>query len=62
MNNMSLARIMFGTSEDFHATTPIYQPTTSARAIATMDNRGEVAATHGTLADLLQKVWTRIKS
>ena len=62
MNNMSLARIMFGTNEDFHATASMYQLTIPSRAIATMDNRSEVASIHGTLTDLLHKVWSKIKS
>ena len=62
MNNMSLARIMYGTHEDLHATTPTYQPTTPSRPIATLDDRHEVASTHGTLTGLLHRVWARIKS
>jgi hypothetical protein len=62
MNNMSLARIMYGTNEDFHATTSMYRPTVPLRAIATMDNRHEAASTHGTLTGLLYKVWARIKA
>jgi len=62
MNNMSLARIMYGTSEDFHATTATYQSTIPSRAIATTDNRHEAASTHGRPTGLLHRVWAKIKS
>ena len=60
MNSMSLARIMYGTNEDLHATTS-YQSTVPSRAITSMNNRDE-AVSHGTLTELLHKVWAKIKS
>ena len=61
MNSMSLARIMYGTNEDLHATTSMYQSTVPSRAITSMNNRNE-AVSHGTLTELLHKVWAKIRS
>jgi hypothetical protein len=62
MNNMSLARIMYGTAEDFHATIPSYQPAIPSRASGTLDAHRDTFSTHDTLTSFLHKLWARIKS
>jgi hypothetical protein len=62
MNSMSLARIMYGTNEDQHATTSMSRNPVPSRALATTDNRSEAASTGGALAGLLQIIWSKLKS
>jgi hypothetical protein len=62
MNNLSLARIMYGTAEDFHATIPLYQSAIPSRALATLDAHSDTFSTHDALTSFLHKLWARIKS
>jgi hypothetical protein len=61
MTNLSLARIMYGTSEDLHAST-----TTTASALATQssglldENSPKSSDEPDTLAELLHKAWTNL--
>jgi peroxiredoxin len=63
MNNLSLARIMYGTSEDFRATTALRIPGYSSLArpvSATGFSRVEAVSVSETLSGLLQKAWAAL--
>jgi len=63
MANLSLARIMYGTSEDFRASTgtsTTARSTLSAQSVS--ENSHEPAAEHETLGELLHRAWTHLSS
>jgi len=56
MSNLSLARIMFGTNEDFHGPRPVKRPGASAVAIPLPTNQLS-AWEPPTVQELLDKAW-----
>ncbi len=61
MTNLSLARIMYGTSEDLHASTHITASTLSALpAHAAADIADKTAPDNETLGELLHRAWTNL--
>jgi hypothetical protein len=63
MANLSLARIMYGTSEDFHAAQPVRPPAFSAFSSQSgFQNSAESNSMSepATLGGLLHKVWTTL--
>jgi len=61
MANLSLARIMYGTSEDLHASTnTTASALSSLPAHAATDNADKTAPDNETLGELLHRVWTNL--
>jgi hypothetical protein len=61
MANLSLARIMYGTSEDLHASTHTTASTLSSRPThEASDIADKTAPGDETLAELLHRAWTNL--
>jgi hypothetical protein len=61
MANLSLARIMYGTSEDFHASTTTTASTLSSHPTSTStDIADKSAPDEETLGELLHRAWTNL--
>ena len=63
MTNLSLARIMYGTTQDLHTTTSMYGPNISSLHVPSAgDSSAEKSATPGsaTLGGLLRKAWAAL--
>lgn len=58
MNNLSLARIMYGTSDEHHGSTNVAVNPLSAHSLA--DRAEKPAVDTETLGKLLHKAWTNI--
>jgi hypothetical protein len=59
MSNLSLARIMYGTNEDFHGPRPVKKPGLSAIAIPMAANR-LAAWEPPTVQELLDIAWKKM--
>lgn len=63
MANLSLARIMFGTNDDLHASQPASVPRSSSLAPQPADEmsaQASVTSEPDALGELLHKVWTNL--
>jgi hypothetical protein len=63
MTNLSLARIMYGTTQDLHTTTSMYGPNVSSlHAPSADDSSAGKSATpaSATLSGLLRKAWAAL--
>jgi len=63
MANLSLARIMYGTNEDFHASSAMSEPQFASFAAQTVSSnlaKSTNASEPATLSELLHKVWSKL--
>ncbi len=63
MANLSLARIMYGTNEDLHATQPASAPSSSSLAAQLVDEKpakASAASEPDALGELLHRAWTNL--
>jgi hypothetical protein len=63
MTNLSLARIMYGTNEDLHASHPPGAPASSSLAVPPVDENPEktnAASEPDALGELLHKAWVNL--
>ena len=63
MTNLSLARIMYGTSQDFHTSTSTTAPMHPSQSSGPFEeNSGRIGDEPETLAELLHRAWTNLSS
>lgn len=64
MTNLSLARIMFGTNEDLHASSSMNAPAISSLSMLSSEGNmaaKDVSSPSGTLGRLLHKAWAAFR-
>jgi len=63
MTNLSLARIMYGTNQDFHPASSMYGPNISSLHVLSADDSSAGKSTNlafATLGGLLRKAWAAL--